>query len=292
MAIAANITNNNDPFSMPMPMAEPTENVGNGEQSGDAKDEAAAEESAHSDSLVIIPTYNEKENIENIIRYVFKLSQPFEILIIDDGSPDGTAGIVKGLMKEFPDRLHIIERQGKQGLGTAYIVGFRWALEHGYDYIFEMDADFSHNPDDLLRLRAACAERGADLSIGSRYVTGVNVVNWPIGRVLMSYYASVYVRFVTGMKVHDATAGFVCYTRRLLSKMELDKIRFKGYAFQIEMKFTAAQMGAKIEEVPIIFTNRVLGTSKMSGGIFSEAVFGVVKLKVGSWSRVYRKISE
>ena len=292
MAIAANITNNNDPFSMPMPMAEPTENVGNGEQSGDAKDEAAAEESAHSDSLVIIPTYNEKENIENIIRYVFKLSQPFEILIIDDGSPDGTAGIVKGLMKEFPDRLHIIERQGKQGLGTAYIAGFRWALEHGYDYIFEMDADFSHNPDDLLRLRAACAERGADLSIGSRYVTGVNVVNWPIGRVLMSYYASVYVRFVTGMKVHDATAGFVCYTRRLLSKMELDKIRFKGYAFQIEMKFTAAQMGAKIEEVPIIFTNRVLGTSKMSGGIFSEAVFGVVKLKVGSWSRVYRKISE
>ena len=277
---------------MPMPMVEPTENVGNEEQTSDTKSVAAAEESAHSDSLVIIPTYNEKENIENIIRYVFKLSQPFEILIIDDGSPDGTAAIVKGLMKEFPDRLHIIERQGKQGLGTAYIAGFRWALEHGYDYIFEMDADFSHNPDDLLRLRAACAERGADLSIGSRYVTGVNVVNWPIGRVLMSYYASVYVRFVTGMKVHDATAGFVCYTRRLLSKMELDKIRFKGYAFQIEMKFTASQMGAKIEEVPIIFTNRVLGTSKMSGGIFSEAVFGVIKLKVGSWSRVYPKISE
>jgi len=277
---------------MPMPMVEPTDHVGNEEQTSDAKSEASTEEPTHSDSLVIIPTYNEKENIENIIRYVFNLSQPFEILIIDDGSPDGTAAIVKGLMKEFPHTLHIIERQGKQGLGTAYIAGFRWALEQGYDYVFEMDADFSHNPDDLLRLRAACAERGADLSIGSRYVTGVNVVNWPIGRVLMSYYASVYVRFVTGMKVHDATAGFVCYTRRLLSKMELDKIRFKGYAFQIEMKFTASQMGAKIEEVPIIFTNRVLGTSKMSGGIFSEAVFGVIKLKVGSWSRVYPKISE
>ncbi len=291
MAIAVSIPNN-DPFSMPMPKVEPT-----GEETAEVPGddtagnvEAPSEEPVHSDSLVIIPTYNEKENIENIIRYVFKLPQPFEILIIDDGSPDGTAGIVKTLMEEFPDRLHIIERQGKQGLGTAYIAGFRWALKHDYEYIFEMDADFSHNPDDLLRLRAACAERGADLAIGSRYVTGVNVVNWPMGRVLMSYYASVYVRFVTGIKVHDSTAGFVCYTRRLLSKMELDKIQFKGYAFQIEMKFTASMMGAKIEEVPIIFTNRVLGTSKMSGGIFSEAVFGVIKLKVGSWSRVYPKL--
>ena len=292
MAIAASIKNNQDSFSMPMPMGGQTEKAEPGEQAVSTGQGDSAEAPAHSDSLVIIPTYNEKENIEQIIRYVFNLSQPFEILIIDDGSPDGTARIVKNLMKEFPHTLHIIERAGKLGLGTAYIAGFRWALEHEYEYIFEMDADFSHNPDDLLHLRAACAERGADLSIGSRYVTGVNVVNWPIGRVLMSYYASVYVRFITGMKVHDATAGFVCYTRRLLSKMELDKIRFKGYAFQIEMKFTAAQMGARIEEVPIIFTNRVLGTSKMSGGIFSEAVFGVIKLKVGSWSRKYPKISE
>lgn len=241
-------------------------------------------------SLVIIPTYNEKENIEQIIRYVFRLSEPFHILVIDDGSPDGTASIVKKLQVEFPERLHLIERSGKLGLGTAYIAGFKWSLEHGYDYTFEMDADFSHNPDDLLRLLAACREEGADLSIGSRYVTGVNVVNWPIGRVLMSYYASVYVRMVTGMQVHDSTAGFVCYKRRLLEKMELDKIRFKGYAFQIEMKFTAMMMGAKIKEVPIIFTNRVLGTSKMSGGIFSEAVFGVVKLKTNSWTREYPKL--
>lgn len=240
--------------------------------------------------LVIIPTYNEKENIENIVRYVFNLSHPFDILIIDDGSPDGTAAIVKNLQKEF-SQLHLIERSGKLGLGTAYITGFKWAIEQNYDYIFEMDADFSHNPDDLIRLHAACHEEGADLAIGSRYVTGVNVVNWPMGRVLMSYYASKYVRIVTGMKVHDSTAGFVCYTRRLLSSMELDKIRFKGYAFQIEMKFTAMMMGAHIKEVPIIFTNRVLGTSKMSGGIFSEAVFGVIKLKTGSWTRRYPKIS-
>jgi dolichol-phosphate mannosyltransferase len=241
-------------------------------------------------SLVIIPTYNEKENIEHIVRYVFGLSHPFDILVIDDGSPDGTAAIVKRLQQEFAQQLHLVERSGKQGLGTAYITGFRWALERGYDYIFEMDADFSHNPDDLIRLHQACAEGGADLAIGSRYVTGVNVVNWPMGRVLMSYYASRYVRIVTGMQVHDSTAGFVCYTRRLLERMELDRIRFKGYAFQIEMKFTASKMGARIKEVPIIFTNRVLGTSKMSGGIFSEAVFGVIRLKLSSLTRRYPQI--
>lgn len=240
--------------------------------------------------LVIIPTYNEKENIENIIRYVFRLSEPFHILIIDDGSPDGTAAIVKQLQEEFPERLFLIERKGKLGLGTAYIAGFKWSLDHGYGYTFEMDADFSHNPDDLQRLLSACREEGADLAIGSRYVSGVNVVNWPMGRVLMSYYASKYVKIVTGMKVHDSTAGFVCYRRRLLEKMELDKIRFKGYAFQIEMKFTALNMGAVIKEVPIIFTNRVLGTSKMSGGIFSEAVIGVIKLKISSWTRKYPQI--
>ncbi len=240
--------------------------------------------------LVIIPTYNEKENIEAIIRYVFGLSHPFDILVIDDGSPDGTAQIVKGLQKEFA-QLHLIERSGKQGLGTAYITGFKWSLQQGYDYTFEMDADFSHNPDDLLRLHKACHEDGADLAIGSRYITGVNVVNWPMSRVLMSYYASVYVRLVTGIKVHDSTAGFVCYSRQLLSKMELDKIRFKGYAFQIEMKFTATKMGAKVTEVPIIFTNRVLGTSKMSGGIFSEAVFGVIRLKLSSLTRKYPQLN-
>jgi len=239
--------------------------------------------------LVIIPTYNEKENIESIVRYVFGLSHPFDILVIDDGSPDGTAAIVKRLQGEF-SQLHIIERKGKLGLGTAYITGFKWAIEHEYDYIFEMDADFSHNPDDLLRLHKACHEEGADLAIGSRYVTGVNVVNWPMGRVLMSYYASKYVRIVTGMKVHDSTAGFVCYSRKLLSTMELDKVKFKGYAFQIEMKFTATKMGAKVTEVPIIFTNRVLGTSKMSGGIFSEAVIGVIRLKLGSFTRKYPQI--
>ena len=225
-----------------------------------------------SDSVVIIPTYNEKENIENIIRTVFSLEHRFDILIIDDGSPDGTANIVKNLMAvEFKDRLHLVERQGKLGLGTAYIAGFKWALEHGYEYIFEMDADFSHDPNDVPRLYKACAEDGADVAIGSRYVTGVNVVNWPMGRVLMSYYASKYVRIVTGIPVHDTTAGFKCYRRRVLETIDLDAIRFKGYAFQIEMKFTAYKLGFKIKEVPVIFVNRQLGTSKMSGGIFGRS---------------------
>ena len=238
------------------------------------------------DSLVLIPTYNEKENIENIIRAVFNLPESFDILVIDDNSPDGTAAIVKELQKEFPERLHIVERKGKLGLGTAYIAGFKWAIEHRYNYIFEMDADFSHNPEDLLRLKAACRDNGADMAIGSRYVSGVNVVNWPMGRVIMSYYASKYVRIVTGLKIHDTTAGFVCYRREVLETIELDKIQFKGYAFQIEMKFTAKMCGFNIQEVPIIFINRVLGESKMSGGIFSEAVFGVIKLK---WSSLFRK---
>ena len=234
-----------------------------------------------SDSVVIIPTYNEKENIENIIRTVFSLEHRFDILIIDDGSPDGTANIVKNLMAvEFKDRLHLVERQGKLGLGTAYIAGFKWALEHGYEYIFEMDADFSHDPNDVPRLYKACAEDGADVAIGSRYVTGVNVVNWPMGRVLMSYYASKYVRIVTGIPVHDTTAGFKCYRRRVLETIDLDAIRFKGYAFQIEMKFTAYKLGFKIKEVPVIFVNRQLGTSKMSGGIFGEALFGVMRLRL------------
>ena len=231
--------------------------------------------------IVIIPTYNEKENIENIIRYVAGLQPAFDILIIEDNSPDGTGDIIEGLQKEFA-QLHMIRRTGKLGLGTAYITGFKWCLAQGYEYIFEMDADFSHNPDDLIRLYNACAS-GADMSIGSRYVTGVNVVNWPMGRVLMSYFASKYVRFVTGMKIHDATAGFVCYTRKVLLAIDLDKIRFKGYAFQIEMKFTAYKCGFKIIEVPVIFINRELGTSKMNSSIFGEAVFGVIKLKVNSW---------
>ena len=230
--------------------------------------------------LVIIPTYNEKENIENIIRYVFKLQPEFDIVIIEDNSPDGTADIVKRLQNEFPG-LHMIQRKGKLGLGTAYIAGFKWGLEHGYNYIFEMDADFSHNPDDLVRLYDAC-RNGADMAVGSRYVTGVNVVNWPMGRVLMSYFASKYVRFITGMKIHDATAGFVCYTRKVLDTIDLDHIRFKGYAFQIEMKFTAWTLGFKLQEVPIIFTDRTLGTSKMSGGIFTEAVLGVITMKIRS----------
>ena len=240
--------------------------------------------------LVIIPTYNEKENIEAIIRAVLDLPVDFHILVIDDGSPDGTAAIVKRLMKdEFADRLFIVERQGKQGLGTAYICGFRWGLEHGYDYIFEMDADFSHNPQDLLKLYHALDEENADVAIGSRYVSGVNVVNWPMGRVLMSYFASKYVRTVLGIPVHDTTAGFVGYRRKVLETIELDKIRFKGYAFQIEMKFTAYKCGFVIKEVPIIFVNRVLGTSKMSGGIFSEALLGVLRLKWSSWFRQYPK---
>ncbi|MGL5682255.1 MAG: polyprenol monophosphomannose synthase [Marinifilaceae bacterium] len=233
------------------------------------------------DRLVLIPTYNEKENIERIIRYVFSLQPQFDILVIEDNSPDGTANIVRGLQKEF-SQLHMLERKGKLGLGTAYIAGFKWGLEHGYNYIFEMDADFSHNPDDLVRLWKACAEEGADMAVGSRYVTGVNVVNWPMGRVLMSYFASKYVRMVTGMPIHDATAGFICYTRKVLEAIDLDNIRFKGYAFQIEMKFTTWVKKFKIIEVPIIFTDRTLGTSKMSGGIFTEAVFGVITMKMRS----------
>ena len=242
-----------------------------------------------SDSIVIIPTYNEKENIENIIRAVFGLEKTFHILIIEDGSPDGTAAIVKELQKEFPERLLMIERTGKLGLGTAYICGFKWAVEHKYDYIFEMDADFSHNPNDLPRLYAACATEGYDVAIGSRYVSGVNVVNWPIGRVLMSYFASKYVQFVTGFKVKDTTAGFKCYRRQVLETIELDKVRFKGYAFQIEMKFTAHKCGFKIKEVPVIFVNRELGTSKMNSSIFGEAVFGVMRLRWDGWFRKYPK---
>lgn len=240
------------------------------------------------DKLVIIPTYNEKENIEAIITAVMNLPLDFHVLIIDDGSPDGTANIVKDLMgNKYTGKLHIIEREGKQGLGTAYITGFKWAIEHKYDYIFEMDADFSHNPEDLLKLYNACSAEGADVAIGSRYVSGVNVVNWPMGRVLMSYFASKYVRFILGVKIHDTTAGFKCYRRQVLETIELDKIRFKGYAFQIEMKYTAYKCGFKIQEVPIIFINRVLGTSKMSGGIFSEALLGVIRLKLGSIFRKY-----
>jgi len=240
--------------------------------------------------LVIIPTYNEKENIEAIISAVMNLPLEFNVLIIDDGSPDGTADIVKALMNgEYKDRVFLVERSGKQGLGTAYICGFKWAIEHGYEYIFEMDADFSHNPKDLLKLYDACANEGADVAIGSRYVSGVNVVNWPMGRVLMSYFASKYVRFVLGLPVCDTTAGFKCYRRQVLETIELDKIRFKGYAFQIEMKFTAYKCGFVIKEVPIVFVNRVLGTSKMSGGIFSEALWGVIRLKWSSFFRKYPK---
>lgn len=241
-----------------------------------------------SDSIVIIPTYNEKENIEKIIRAVFALEKCFHILVIDDGSPDGTASIVKNLMAtEFGDRLFIIERSGKLGLGTAYITGFKWSIEKKYDYIFEMDADFSHAPSDLPRLYSACADEGYDVAIGSRYITGVNVVNWPIGRVLMSYFASMYVRLVTGFKVHDTTAGFKCYKRRVLETIDLDKIRFKGYAFQIEMKYTAYKCGFKIKEVPVVFVNRVEGVSKMNSSIFGEAVFGVIRLRLDGWFKKY-----
>ncbi len=241
------------------------------------------------DSLVIIPTYNEKENIENIIRKVFSLPQEFHLLIIEDNSPDGTAEIVKKLIAEFPEKLHIEERKGKLGLGTAYIHGFRWALKNGYDFIFEMDADFSHNPEDLVHLYDAVKNRGADLAIGSRYITGVNVVNWPMGRVLMSYYASAYVRMVTGMKVRDTTAGFKCYSRKVLEAINLDEIRFTGYAFQIEMKFTAWKLGFRIIEVPIIFTDRTQGTSKMSKGIFKEAILGVITLRFRSIFKKYKR---
>ena len=238
------------------------------------------------DGVVIIPTYNEIENIRAIIRAVTSLEKPLDVLIIDDGSPDGTADAVKELMQtELQGRLHLLERKGKLGLGTAYICGFKWAIEHGYDYIFEMDADFSHNPNDLPRLYAACHDEGFDVAVGSRYITGVNVVNWPIGRVLMSYYASAYVRTILGISLRDTTAGFVCYRREVLETIDLDKIRFKGYAFQIEMKYSAIRLGFKIKEVPVIFVNRELGTSKMSGGIFSEALFGVIRLRLGNITR-------
>lgn len=235
--------------------------------------------------VVIIPTYNEKENIEKIIRAIRSLDGDFHILVIDDGSPDGTAAIVKGLQSEFAGALHIIERAGKQGLGTAYITGFKWSLARDYDYIIEMDADFSHNPNDLPRLVAACAEGGADLSIGSRYCNGISVINWPIGRVIMSYYASAYVRFVLGMKVFDTTAGFKCYRRRVLETLDLDTVKMHGYGFQIEMKYSAWKLGFKIAEVPIIFEDRKEGTSKMSSGIFGEAFWGVIGLR---FRRIHR----
>jgi dolichol-phosphate mannosyltransferase len=239
-------------------------------------------------NLVIIPTYNERENIEKMIRKVFSLATPFHILIVEDNSPDGTAAIVKDLQTEYPDRLHILERKGKLGLGTAYIAGFNWALHNGYEYICEMDCDFSHNPNDLERLYEAVSN-GADVAIGSRYISGINVVNWPLGRVLMSYFASVYVRVVTGMKIMDTTAGFKCYRRIVLETIEFEKIKLIGYGFQIEMKFTAWKSGFKIVEVPIVFTDRREGTSKMSGGIFNEALWGVMKMKIRSWFRKYKK---
>lgn len=241
------------------------------------------------DSLVIIPTYNERENIEFIIRKIFSLPQLFEVLIIDDGSPDGTAEIVKKLQQEFPDKLHLEQRTGKLGLGTAYIHGFKYAIARGYNYIFEMDADFSHNPDDLIRLYDACANQGYDLAVGSRYVKGVNVVNWPMSRVLMSYFASKYVRFITGIPIHDTTAGFKCFKREVLETINLNEIRFVGYAFQIEMKFTSWKFGFKLAEIPIIFTDRTLGESKMSSGIFKEALLGVIEMKIRSWFNYYNK---
>ena len=247
---------------------------------------------AKSDSVIIIPTYNEKENIERMIRTLLALEHSFDVLVVDDGSPDGTAAIVKRLQAEFEGRVFLIERSGKLGLGTAYIAGFKWSLNAGYEYIFEMDADFSHNPDDVPRLYEACAKDGADLSVGSRYVTGVNVVNWPMGRVLMSYFASKYVRFITGLPVYDTTAGFNCYRRSVLETIDLDAIRFKGYAFQIEMKFITHKCGFTIKEVPVVFVNRVLGVSKMSGGIFSEAFFGVISLKISSLFKRYPQKSK
>ena len=241
-------------------------------------------------NLVLIPTYNEKENVERMIREVFSLETPFEILIIDDNSPDGTAGIVEQLVPEFPGKLHILKRAGKQGLGKAYLAGFHWALERQYDYIFEMDCDFSHNPKDLERLYATCVEQNASLAIGSRYISGINVVNWPLGRVLMSYVASVYVRTVSRMKIMDTTAGFKCYERRVLETIDLNGIRLKGYGFQIEMKFKTWKHGFRIVEVPIIFTDRKEGTSKMSGGIFNEALWGVLKMKIRSWYTHFEKV--
>ena len=240
-------------------------------------------------AIVVIPTYNEKENAEAIIRKVFSLAVPFDVLIVDDNSPDGTAAIIKNLQTEFPDRLFLEERQGKLGLGTAYIHGFKYALAHGYDYIFEMDADFSHNPEDLIRLYEACSQEGYDVAIGSRYIKGVNVVNWPMNRVLMSYFASYYVRLITGMPIQDATAGFKCYTRKVLETIPLDEIKFIGYAFQIEMKFLAYKYGFKIKEVPIIFTDRTKGESKMSKGIIQEAFYGVIRMKVDSYFRHFNR---
>jgi dolichol-phosphate mannosyltransferase len=242
-----------------------------------------------SDSLIIIPTYNEKENIGKMLDALMALTFSFDVLIIDDNSKDGTAAIVKDYIKQFPDRIYIEERSGKLGLGTAYIHGFKWALKREYQYIFEMDADFSHNPNDLIRLYDACTDGKADLSIGSRYITGVNVVNWPMGRVMMSYFASMYVRIITGMTIRDTTAGFKCYSRKVLEALNFDKIKFTGYAFQIEMKFAAWKLGFKIIEVPIIFTDRSEGQSKMSGGIFKEAIFGVLSIKIKSWFSNYRK---
>ncbi|HKL38881.1 MAG TPA: polyprenol monophosphomannose synthase [Bacteroidales bacterium] len=240
-------------------------------------------------NLVIIPTYNEKGNVDRIIDKILSLSVIFHILIVDDNSPDGTADIVKDKQRDYPERLHILEREGKLGLGTAYITGFKWAIQHNYDYIFEMDADFSHNPDDLPRLYHACAYDGADLAIGSRYKNGANVVNWPIGRILISYFASRYVSLITGMKITDTTAGFKCYRRQVLETINLDKIKLVGYAFQIEMKFAAWKYGFKIVEIPIIFTNRAVGTSKMSGGIFNEALWGVIGMKLRSIFKKYKK---
>jgi dolichol-phosphate mannosyltransferase len=242
-----------------------------------------------SDCLVIIPTYNEKENISRIIHAVFALRMPFDVLIVDDNSKDGTSEIVKELLTRFPSQLFMEQRAGKMGLGTAYIHGFKWALQHSYQYIFEMDADFSHNPEDLINLYNACKNDGADLSIGSRYITGVNVVNWPMGRVMMSYFASMYVRLITGMSIRDTTAGFKCYTRKVLETIDFNKIRFVGYAFQIEMKFATWKLGFNVVEVPIIFTDRSEGQSKMSGGIFKEAIFGVLAMKIKSWFSNYRK---
>jgi len=242
-------------------------------------------------NLIIIPTYNEKENIGKIIPAILAQPVPFHVLVVDDGSPDGTASLVKELQKKYPGKVFLIEREDKKGLGTAYIAGFHWGLEKGYDYIFEMDADFSHNPDDLPVLYRTCAEKGVDLAIGSRYISGVNVVNWPLGRVIMSYLASIYVRLVTGMHIKDTTAGFKCYSRKVLETIDLERIRFKGYAFQIEMKFTTWKHGFRLVEVPIIFTDRKYGHSKMSGGIFNEALWGVIAMKVRSWFHRYPKPS-
>ena len=229
--------------------------------------------------LVIIPTYNEVENIEKIIAAVSDIEGDYHILVIDDGSPDGTADAVRSIQKQCPDRIFLIERSGKLGLGTAYVAGFKWALEHDYDYIFEMDADFSHNTADLPRLLAACVEGGADMSVGSRYCDGINVVNWPMGRILISYCASIYVRTVLGFRIFDSTAGFVCYSRKVLETIDLDAVRMKGYGFQIELKYTAHKLGFKIAEVPVVFVNRKEGTSKMSGSIFGEAFWGVLALR-------------